>query len=214
MAHTQYVDKDDLKAYIGLTGTAQDDNIDTAIDSASRLIDSICGRKFSQDESVVVKTFTPKSSIYLDTPDISTTTGLIVKVDDNDDGTFETTLTLNTDYIVEPTNPRVIKITGGTTYYEPYNKITILDTRSSERFDPSIKNNVQVTAKFGYSAIPEDIKTATLIQALRYFKRKDTPFNTYGDINTGVSELFSRLDPDVQTILKGHKKITLSGTIL
>jgi hypothetical protein len=214
MAHTQYVDKDDLKAYIGLTGTAQDNNIDTAIDSACRLIDSICGRKFSQDESVVVKTFTPKSSIYLDTPDISTTTGLIVKLDDNDDGTFETTLTLNTDYIVEPTNPRVIKITGGTTYYEPYNKITILDTRSSERFDPSIKNNIEITAKWGYSAVPEDIKTATLIQALRYFKRKDTPFNTYGDINTGVSELFSRLDPDVQTILKGHKKVTLSGTIL
>jgi len=214
MAHTQYVDKDDLKAYIGLTGTAQDNNIDTAIDSACRLIDSICGRKFSQDESVVVKTFTPKSSIYLDTPDISTTTGLIVKTDDNDDGTFETTLTLNTDYIVEPTNPRVIKITGGTTYYEPYNKITILDTRSSERFDPTIKNNIQITAKWGYSAVPEDIKTATLIQALRYFKRKDTPFNTYGDINTGVSELFSRLDPDVQTILKGHKKVTLSGTIL
>ena len=67
MAHTQYVDKDDLKAYIGLTGTAQDNNIDTAIDSASRLIDSVCGRKFSQDDSVVVKTFTPKSSIYLDT---------------------------------------------------------------------------------------------------------------------------------------------------
>ncbi|MAW27002.1 MAG: hypothetical protein CL498_03305 [Actinobacteria bacterium] len=214
MADTQYVDKDDLKAYIGLTGTAQDNNIDTAIDSACRLIDSICGRKFSQDESVVVKTFTPKSSIYLDTPDISTTTGLIVKLDDNDDGTFETTLTLNTDYIVEPTNPRVIKITGGTTYYEPYNKITILDTRSSERFDPTIKNNIQITAKWGYSAVPEDIKTATLIQALRYFKRKDTPFNTYGDINTGVSELFSRLDPDVQTILKGHKKVTLSGTIL
>ncbi len=214
MAHTQYVDKDDLKAYIGLTGTAQDNNIDTAIDSASRLIDSVCGRKFSQDESVVVKTFTPKSSIYLDTPDISTTTGLIVKTDDNDDGTFETTLTLNTDYIVEPTNPRVIKITGGTTYYEPYNKITILDTRSSERFDPTIKNNIEITAKWGYSAVPEDIKTATLIQALRYFKRKDTPFNTYGDINTGVSELFSRLDPDVQTILKGHKKVTLSGIIL
>ena len=214
MAHTQYVDKDDLKAYIGLTGTAQDNNIDTAIDSASRLIDSVCGRKFSQDDSVVVKTFTPKSSIYLDTPDISTTTGLIVKLDDNDDGTFETTLTLNTDYIVEPTNPRVITITGGTTYYEPYNKITILDTRSSERFDPTIKNNIQITAKWGYSAVPEDIKTATLIQALRYFKRKDTPFNTYGDINTGVSELFSRLDPDVQTILKGHKKVTLSGTIL
>jgi len=210
----QYVDKADLKAYIGLSGTGQDDNIDTAIDSACRLIDSICGRKFSQDSTVVDKTFTPKTRLYIDTPDISTTTGLIVKLDTNDDGSFNKTLTLNTDYIVEPTNPRVIKIAGGTTYYEPFNKITILDTRSSERFDPTIKNNIKITAKWGYSIVPEDIKTATLIQALRYFKRKDTPFNTYGDISTGVSELFSRLDPDVQTILKGHKKVTLSGTIL
>ena len=48
----------------------------------------------------------------------------------------------------------------------------------------------------------------------RYFKRKDTPFNTYRDVITGVSELFSKIDPDVQTLLKGHKKTTLSGTIL
>ena len=196
----QYVDKDDFKAYIGLSGTAQDFNINTAINSACRLIDAVTGRRFNQDSSANAKVFTPKSSLYLDVPDISTTTGLIVKLDDNDDGTYETTLTINTDFIVEPSNPRIIKIDGGTTYYEPYNKITILDTRSSERFDPTIKNNVQITA--------------TLIQALRYFKRKDTPFNTYGDVNTGVSELFSKIDPDVQTLLKAHKKTTLSGTIL
>ena len=210
----QYIDKADLKAYIGLSGTAQDDNIDNAIDSACRLIDKICGRRFYQDSVVNAKTFTPNNSLYLETPDISTTTGLIVKLDDNDDGTYEKTLTINTDFIVEPTNPRINRIIDGTTHYEPYNKITILDTRSSERFDPTIKNNIQVTAKWGWTQIPSDIITATLIQSLRYFKRKDTPFNTYGDVNTGVSELFSKIDPDVQTLLKGHKKLTLSGTIL
>ena len=210
----QYIDKADLKAYIGLSGTAQDDNIDNAIDSASRLIDKICGRRFYQDSVVNVKTFTPNNSLYLETPDISTTTGLIVKLDDDDDGTYEKTLTINTDFIVEPTNPRINRIIDGITYYEPYNKITILDTRSSERFDPTIKSNVQITAKWGWTKIPSDIITATLIQSLRFFKRKDTPFNTYGDVNTGVSELFSKIDPDVQTLLKGLKKTTLSGTIL
>ena len=62
MAHTQYVDKDTFKAYIGLSGTAQDDNIDTAIDSACRLIDKICGRRFYQDESAVAKVFTPNNT--------------------------------------------------------------------------------------------------------------------------------------------------------
>jgi len=165
----QYVDKDDFKAYIGLSGTAQDFNINTAINSACRLIDAVTGRRFNQDSSANAKVFTPKSSIYIDVPDISTTTGLIVKLDDNDDGTYETTLTINTDFIVEPSNPRIIKIDGGTTYYEPFNKITILDTRSNERFDPTIKNNVQVTAKWGYSIVPEDIKTATL-----WLKQKST----------------------------------------
>ena len=210
----QYVDKDDFKTYIGLSGSAQDTNIDNAIDSACRLIDAITGRRFNQDSSANAKVFTPKSSIFLDVPDISTKTGLIVKLDDNDDGTYETTLTINTDFIVEPSNPRIIKITGGTTHLEPYNKITILHTRSSERFDPTIINNVEVTAKWGYSIVPEDIKTATLIQALRYFKRKDTPFNTYGDVNTGVSELFSKIDPDVQTLLKAPKKTPSRGNIL
>jgi len=210
----QYIDKADLKAYIGLSGTAQDDNIDNAIDSACRLIDKICGRRFYQDSVVNAKTFTPNNSLYLETPDISTTTGLIVKLDDNDDGIYEKTLTINTDFIVEPTNPRINRIIDGTTYYEPYNKITILDTRSSERFDPTIKNNIQVTAKWGWTSIPSDIITATLIQSLRYFKRKDTPFNTYGDVNTGVHELFAKIDPDVQTLLKGYKKTTLSGIIL
>jgi len=35
----QYIDKDDLKGYIGLSGTAQDNNIDNAINAACRLID-------------------------------------------------------------------------------------------------------------------------------------------------------------------------------
>ena len=55
MAHTQYVDKTDLKAYIGLSGSGQDDNIDNAINGASRQIDAICGRHFYQDETVQTK---------------------------------------------------------------------------------------------------------------------------------------------------------------
>ena len=70
-------------------------------------------------------------------------------------------------------------------------------TLEAQRDLPTIKNNVQVTAKWGYSAIPEDIKTATLIQALRYFKKRCS-FNTYGDVNTGVSRVISRIDPDVK----------------
>jgi hypothetical protein len=203
---TQYADKTELKAYIGLSGSGQDDNIDNALDGASRQIDKITGRRFYQDSSVQVKTYTPNNVFILDVDDISTTTGLIVKLDDNDDGTFETTLTINTDFIVEPVNPDIIKITGGTTYLAPFTQLRILDTRSSERFDPSIVNNVQVTAKFGYSFIPEPIKQATLIQGLRLFKRKDAPFNILGNEQTGQIELFNKFDPDARELIKGYIK--------
>ena len=139
-------------------------------------------------------------------PDIATLTGLIVKLDTNDDGSYDTTLTINTDFYVTPANAEDESL--------PYDCIKILDTRSSERFDTTIVNNVQVTAKYGFASVPKDIETACLIQALRLFKRKDTPFNTYGSDSTGVSELFSKVDPDALQLIKGYKKTTLTGQII
>ena len=37
-----------LKTYLGLSGSGQDDNLESAVDSASREIDAICGRFFYQ----------------------------------------------------------------------------------------------------------------------------------------------------------------------
>jgi hypothetical protein len=65
---------------------------------------------------------------------------------------------------------------------------------------------VQVTAKFGYSFIPEPIKQATLIQGLRLFKRKDAPFNILGNEQTGQIELFNKFDPDARELIKGYIK--------
>ena len=52
MAHEQYVDKGDVKTWLGLSGTAQDTNIDIAIDAASRAIDHFTGRVFTISEAV------------------------------------------------------------------------------------------------------------------------------------------------------------------
>ena len=150
---SQYVDKNDLKTYIGLSGSGQDTNIDNAINGASRQIDAICGRYFYQDDSVNAKPYTISS----------------------------------------------------TSYNWPHTEIEILATRSSERFDKLIQKNIKVQAKFGWAAIPEAISQATLIQATRLFKRKDTPFNVFGSEATG-QELFSKMDPDAKELIKGYIK--------
>lgn len=202
MAHDQYVDKDDLKGMIGLTGSGQDNNIDNAINASSRLIDQITGRHFYKSESVQVKHFTPNNEYILDVPDIANTTGLIVQLDTTDDGSHDKTITLDTDFYLKALN--VTDMEGD--YNIPYQKLVILDRRSAERFDPDIVKQVKITAIWGWDNIPDAIKQATLLQASRLWKRKDSPFSTYGSSETGEMELFQKMDPDAKTLVRPYIK--------
>ena len=209
MAHDQYCDKDDLKAYIGLSGTAQDNNIDNAINAVSREIDKICDRHFYKTEAVTSKYFTPIELYQQLVPDIANTTSLVVKLDTTDDGSYDKTLVLNTDYYLRPNNPLQIGKVGSTLYYEPYTSVNILTTRSGERFNPDIVKNIKIDAYWGFDVVPDAIKQATLLQATRLWKRKDSPFSTYGSDATGTVELFQKFDPDAMKLIKGYIKRTL-----
>ena len=90
---------------IGAADTSYDTKLELALNAASRQIDGYCGgRRFWQDSTVVTRQFFADDSLTCMVDDISTTTGLVVAVDNDDDGTFETTLTINTDFIVLPLN--------------------------------------------------------------------------------------------------------------
>ena len=193
----------EIKTYIGLTGSGQDSNLESAIESASREIDQYCDRIFYVTSSEN-RYYTPTNFFEVEIDDVSSTTGLVVKLDTTDDGTHNKTLTLNTDYIVMPIN-RTNKVGQN----QPITSLKILDSRSSERFDPKIINNVKVTGTFGFSAVPDSIKQATFLQATRLFKRKDSPFSTYGNPQTGTGELFNRFDPDALKLIRGYAKKTL-----
>jgi len=209
MAHDQYCDKTDLKAYIGLTGTGQDDNIDNAINAASREIDKLTDRHFYKTETVESKYFTPIELYSQIVPDIANTTSLVVKLDTTDDGTHETTLAINTDFYLKPINPLRIGEVANTVKYEPYTSINILTKRSGQRFNPDIVKNIKIEAYWGYDMVPDAIKQATLLQATRLWKRKDTPFTVYGSDQTGVVELFQKFDPDAMKLIKGFMKRSL-----
>jgi ribonuclease BN (tRNA processing enzyme) len=187
---------------IGLSGTSQDNNIDNAINASSRLIDQITGRHFYKSQSVQVKYFTPDNHYILDVPDIATTTGLIVQLDTTDDGSHNKTITLDTDFYLKAIN--VTDLEGDNDI--PYQTLVILDKRSSERFDPDIVKNVKITATWGFNAIPDAIKQACLLQSSRLWKRKDSPFSTYGSGDTGETELFQKMDPDAKTLIKPYIK--------
>ncbi len=190
----------ELKTYIGLSGSGQDTNLENAINGASREIDAFTGRFFYQTSSDT-KYFTPISQYEIDVPDISTPSGLAVLTDTTDDGSYDTTLTINTDFVTKPFDAG--NDVGGV-QYQPITNITILDKRSSERFDTDIVKNIKITCQWGWSAVPHAIKQATFLQATRLFKRKDSPFAVYGNEQTGTGELFSRFDPDALKLIKKY----------
>jgi hypothetical protein len=66
---------------------------------------------------------------------------------------------------------------------------------------------VQVTSVFGYgTAVPTQVKHATVLLALRQYKRYDSPTGVLGFGDFGPVRVGSRLDPDVAMILSTFRR--------
>jgi hypothetical protein len=124
-----------------------DSTLDDAITAASRVIDQHCARRFWADTTATAREYAATRAWELDVDDFHTTTDLVVKTDDDNNGAFETTWTLNTDYILKPRNGIVDGIEGW-----PYLRVVRLANRSFPTAGP--RSRVQVTAKWGWAAVP------------------------------------------------------------
>ena len=195
-----YCTRTQLQEHFGDTITALDvDLLDRAISSSSRAIDRFCGRRFWLDAAVAVRTYKPDSlsSAYVD--DIGTSTGLIVKT--GTDGTTFPMTWASTDFILEPRNAGIVGA-GSTADAHAFWEIVAIAGRtfSLHPYRPTL----QVTAKFGWSAVPVDVEEACLLKAASLFKRKDAPFAVAGFGEFGVVRI-GRNDPDVMELLSGYK---------
>ncbi len=188
----------ELKAFVGITDAVDDVSLTLALDSASAQVDQYCDRTFAQDAAVTTRDYMVTNTGRLDVDPISTTTGLVVATDDNNDGTFETTWT-TAEYRLEPINAAA---TGA-----PWDRIVSLGTRWFPR--STYRPTARVTARFGWpgGTAPAAVKHATLIQASRLWKRKDAPFGVAGSVEFGSElRLLARLDPDVETLLRAYRR--------
>lgn len=200
---TLYATVAEFKTRLGISDTSDDAALTTALNAACRSIDKTCGRRFWVDTEVVARTFRigygAEYGIRLPAgTEIASTTGLIIKTDDNDDGTFETTWA-STDYELGPTNA----LAGS----EPVREITAVGDRL---FPTGLRRSaLQITALWGWPAVPSDIKEATLLLAGRFFKRKDSPHGVAGFNDFGVVRL-SNSDPDVALLIQPYRIIGLA----
>ena len=180
-----------------ITSTANDTLHELAISAASRMIDRHCGRKFWQDGSVVAREYHADDRRTVFTDDISTTTGLIVKVDTADDATWATTLTITTHFLLAPLNA------ADQVPVRPFDEIRLTDD-TTDFFPTGVRPGVQVTAKFGWPAVPDEVKLATILQA----QMLGTAKNARGGIlqlsvdGIGPTRMSRRLHPQAELLLE------------
>jgi hypothetical protein len=194
-----------LKSYLGISVSTLDTQLESALNAASRSIDNYCGRRFWTDPSVVTRTFAGNGSNLLDLPDgIATTTGLVVKTDTTADGTFATTWAA-TDYQLLPVNAPYAFPEA-----EPWTQIQALGAYTFLAGTAARPNAVQITAKWGWPAVPDPVVQACLIKASRLFHRKDSPQGIAGFGDFGPVRLTSRDDSDAILLLDPYRILVIA----
>lgn len=194
----------EIKTWAGLpaASTNDDPQLEVAVEAASRMIDQWCGRAFWDAASATVRYIHARhvepDVIYTDP--FSTATGLVVEHSEDDGSTWTTWA--STDYQIEPLGGR----TAGTSYY--YDTIRAVGDYAFPA-DADAESVVRVTARWGWATVPTPVKLACQIQALRLFKRKDSPEGVLGWAADGATVRLPGVDPDVAAMLGPYKAVVV-----
>lgn len=200
--NTSYCTKDEAKNWLQITDTNDDALLDIIIPAVSRWIEGETGQRFYLDAALTTRTFEATNRYQLPVDDIGDTTGLLVKTDASGDGTFEVTWSA-TDW--EPLPPNAA--TQGPEP-EPWTMLRAVGTQTFPLAYTGLlarRDRVQVTAKWGWPAVPSGIKQACLMMTARVFKRRYSPEGVAGFGDMGVVRV-TREDVDVVTMLRHYRK--------
>ncbi len=164
-----YCTSDELKAYIGSDSTNFGTLLQAAATSASRAVEGLCDRTFVPETGTSVLYLDPSSAFEVCfNADIYTTSSLTLSTDDGT-GSYPTTWTLDTDYVLQPRNQRSGPIVG-----YPWTGARATGTKVfTSRVYPWGFETVKVVGKIGWAATPDEVKQATLVIGAQIFKMKD-----------------------------------------
>lgn len=193
-----YVSVADLKAYLGVTGTADDALLTSLIARAEKAIEVYCGRSFTcaadTTRNFTVGVDTDGDTLWFDEDLCAVTT-----VTTDADGT-PITLVRNTDFVTVPRNTTPwygLKIISGSDYSWDY-------TTNAEM-------GITVLGRWAYSTTPpQDIIHATTRLSGYYYRQKDAQtYDTTAIPDAGVLMIPQGMPKDVKMILDSYKKAAL-----
>ncbi len=166
--------------------------IESAIGAVSRTIDDYCGRFFYSAAGTVL--FTATDPLYAELPgDWSAITS--ITIDDGNTGTPSIVLSSTLDYRLDTNKDFIGWPSTG----------IIITTFGSHSFPVGITEGVKVIGTRGWAAIPAAVAQACLLQTVRIHSRRSVPFGVAGSPDGGIIRLLSRLDPDVELMLRPYR---------
>lgn len=190
-----YCTQADLAAYLrNVDATTFATELDDAVNEASRQVDAYCGRRFFLDNTSSARTYWTNDTRVLIFDDATTVTS--IKLSTADNGTYDLTYTVGTDYTLEPLNGRGSGLEG-LPYWRARFTTDVLPTNTSTPC-------AQITATWGWAAIPAPVRQACLILASEAFKLSEAPFGVAGFGEMGVVRV-GKMSPKAADMLRPYR---------
>lgn len=193
-----YVTVSELKSWMRITVSGEDTILGFTVTAASRAVDGFCNRQFGSITPAAARYYSWDGSCdggrdLLLIDDLQTATDLVVGIDTDGDGDSDVTLVNGTDFDLWPANAAA----------DGYPWIGLQLRPAATRF-PRYARGTIVTAKWGWTAVPDAVVQATLFQGSRFFARRNAPFGVAGSPEVGSEvRLLDKLDADLEAGI-GH----------
>jgi hypothetical protein len=185
-----------FKAAVGITDNTDDTALQNVLDATDTLIDLYCDRKTGFGTASETRYYTAEDYQYVLTDDLVSVTTL--QTDDDANGTYETTWTSGTDFVLAPRNAAL----DGFPYTEIDTSVTW-----PRNFPKDVYLGVKVVGVFGFPSVPAAVTQAEIIQAGAVWNSRTAPFGVIGSADLGGILRMSRaLHPEAALILEPYRK--------
>ena len=193
MAITQgYASLQEVKNSLRITDNLDDALLETAIESASRMIDGFTARTFS-NAGTATRNFAATDALNLIIDDAIS----VSQVSSTDEVGDTYVVWDANDFQLEPLNSRSDGL------YMPYTGIRAVGDYTWPVVDQQAL--CRITAVWGWAAVPTAIRQATVIQSSRLFKRLDSPLGIAGFGDMGAIRVNRYLDSDVEQLAMPYR---------
>ena len=190
-----YATATELKAFVRIDDTVDDAEIGLALEGASRVIDKATDRQFGVLAAAEARVYVPewnsnRCAYVARIDDLMTTTDLVVTVSS----------------AVVAADSRALLPLNAAENGRPWTKL-VTDSATPGTIATGYQATVDVTAIWGWTAVPDTIKEMTLLQASRFLARREAPFGVAGSPDAGSEmRLLAKADPDVALMATAYRR--------